>query len=77
MVVGDERVGKTSITKRYCLSGLNEESKIDDFVFSWKEQMTIRTTHYQRKEYLGPKEDHELIIDLWDTPGQERYKTIN
>lgn len=39
--------------------------------------MTIRATHFQRKEYLGPKEDHEMIIDIWDTPGQERYKTIN
>ena len=28
-------------------------------------------------EYLGPEENNEMIIDLWDTPSHERYKTIN
>lgn len=77
VVLGDERVGKTSITKRYCLGGLSEDSQMKEYLFDDKEQMTIRATHFQRREYLGPKEDHELIIDIWDTPGQERYKTIN
>ena len=77
VILGDERTGKTSIAKRYCLTGLADGKRINDYLFDWKEQITIRATHFQRKEYLGPKEDHELTIDLWDTPGQERYKTLN
>lgn len=34
VVLGDERVGKTSITKRYCLGGLSEESKMKEFLFN-------------------------------------------
>lgn len=37
VVLGDERVGKTSITKRYCLGGLTEDKKMDEYLFSWKE----------------------------------------
>lgn len=77
VILGDERTGKTSIAKRYCLTGLTDGSKMNDYLFDWKEQITIRATHFQRKEYLGPKEDHELTIDIWDTPGQQRYKTLN
>ena len=77
VVLGDERAGKTSIAKRLCLAGLSDYTKMNAFLFDWKEQMTIRAMHYQRKEYLGPMEDHELTIDIWDTPGQERYKAIN
>ena len=77
VILGDERTGKTSLAKRYCLSGISDDSKICDYLFDWKEQITIRATHFQRKEYLGPKEDHELTLDMWDTPGQERYKTLN
>jgi GTPase SAR1 family protein len=37
VVLGDERVGKTSLTKRYILNGLLEEQKVKDYIFDNKE----------------------------------------
>ena len=33
VVLGDERVGKTSLTKRYILNGLSCDSKVKDYMF--------------------------------------------
>jgi small GTP-binding protein len=68
-VLGDERVGKTSIIKRYCADA---ESHFDDH-----ENMTLDACAFRKYEYTGANEDHEIIIDVWDTAGQERYRLLN
>ena len=62
-------MGKTSLTKRYLLNGLLDKSKIIDYLFYNKEQMTIGLNCHERKEYLGPNEDIEIVLDMWDTAG--------
>ena len=62
-------MGKTSLTKRYLLNGLLDKSKIIDYLFDNKEQMTIGLNGHERKEYLGPNEDIEIVLDMWDTAG--------
>ena len=37
VILGDERVGKTSIAKRYCLGGLSDGKKMKDYMFDFKE----------------------------------------
>lgn len=39
--------------------------------------MTIGLKWHERREYLGPNEDIEIMMEIWDTAGQERYKNIN
>jgi hypothetical protein len=31
--------------------------------------MTIGLSCHERKEYLGPNEDIEIMLDIWDTAG--------
>jgi len=31
--------------------------------------MTIGLNCHERKEYLGPNEDIEILLDIWDTAG--------
>ena len=67
VILGEERVGKTSIAKRYCLGDH----------FNEMEQITLDAMCFKKYEYLGAQEDQEFLIDIWDTAGQERYKSLN
>lgn len=63
VILGEERVGKTSLAKRYC-QGLN-----DNGTFNENEQITLDAMCFKKYEYLGAKEDQEFLIDIWDTAG--------
>jgi small GTP-binding protein len=76
VVLGEERVGKTSIIKGYCVGG-RDVSEQGDSPFDPSEQMTLDACAFLKYEYLGANEDHEMIIDIWDTAGQERYRLLN
>ena len=68
VVLGEERVGKTSIIKGYCVGG-RDVSEQGDSHFDPSEQMTLDACAFLKYEYLGANEDHEMIIDIWDTAG--------
>lgn len=57
------RVGKTSITIRYCKNDFNDKqiSTVDASCL----EKTIETTGGQMK------------LTIWDTAGQERYRALN
>jgi small GTP-binding protein len=75
VVLGEERVGKTSIIKNYCAGG--KPSEQGDSTYDPNEQMTLDACAFMKYEYLGANEDHEMIIDIWDTAGHERYRLLN
>ena len=65
IIVGNERVGKTSIINRYCLD------KFDPFT---KETTIIDHRNVTKKV---PEEASSLKMQLWDTAGQEVYRSLN
>jgi small GTP-binding protein len=75
VVLGEEKVGKTSLIKCYCMG--NKGSEQAGSHFDEEEQMTLDASAFRKYEYLGAKEDQEMIIDIWDTAGQERYRQLN
>lgn len=69
VVLGEESVGKTSLIKGYCVGTKQcEQGAVSHF--DEKEQMTLDACVFKKYEYLGSNEDHEMIIDIWDTAGQ-------
>lgn len=66
VVLGEERVGKTSIIKGYCAPKSLDQGGSQ---FDPQEQMTLDACAFLKYEYLGANEDHEMIIDIWDTAG--------
>ena len=74
VVLGEDRVGKTSIIKSYIGKDCSEQGQSH---FDPNEMMTLDACAFLKYEYLGPNEDHEMAIDIWDTAGQERYRLLN
>jgi small GTP-binding protein len=63
ITLGDSGVGKTSIIKRFC------ENRFDD-----NNQATIGI-NFSKKEMTFNKKD-KIILKLFDTCGQERYRSL-
>jgi len=62
ILVGDSAVGKTSIIGRY-LKKFNE-----------KEKMTIGASFTNKQEMI---DDKMITFNIWDTAGQEKFRSIN
>ena len=62
VLLGDGRVGKTSILNRYINNTFNE-----------KEEMTVNVSYFQKNlEFNGVK----YTFCLWDTAGQEKFNAL-
>ena len=63
VILGEGRVGKTSLLLRYFKNRFNENAK-----------STINSSFYEKTEkYNGKTYD----IKFWDTAGQEKYNALN
>jgi small GTP-binding protein len=62
MIIGDEMVGKTSIIERYFKQTFLNERK-----------RTIGIEHYDKTIKY---EDKNYLFKIWDTAGQEKFRTI-
>ena len=63
VILGEGRVGKTSLLLRYCKNKFNENEK-----------STINPAFYEKTEIYNGK-TYEL--KFWDTAGQEKYNALN
>ena len=64
VLVGDSGVGKTSIINRYLNNKYNENVEI-----------TVAST-YNYKVLKYPKYNKSISFDIWDTAGQEKYRSV-
>ena len=64
ILVGNKRVGKTSITNRYIKDSFQEEYKSSQVIEYQKKNMTIEGT------------DKWTQMHIWDTLGQEKFKHL-
>ena len=64
VLVGESGVGKTSIINRYINNDFNEN-----------EQATLGPI-YKNKVIQYPKYNRSISFDLWDTAGQEAYRSV-
>lgn len=64
MVIGDEKVGKTTILERFFNRKFNAERK-----------KTIGVEYYN-KEYIDQKSKLTYSLKFWDTAGQERFRSV-
>ena len=62
VVIGDSRVGKTNLIKRFITNTFNQNSK--------------STLGVEFISKLYKIKDRILKVEIWDTAGQERYKSI-
>ena len=62
ILVGDSAVGKTSIIGRYVRK------------FNEKEKMTIGASFTNKQEII---DDKNICFNIWDTAGQEKFRSIN
>ena len=62
MIIGDEKVGKTTILERY----MNK-------TFHFERKQTIGIENYDKVILFKNK---EYLIKIWDTAGQERFKSL-
>ena len=65
VLIGGSSVGKSSIFKRYIQGNFND-----------KTQVTMSAS-YMEKVVPVAGSTHPIKIQLWDTAGSERFKTIN
>lgn len=64
MVIGDEKVGKTTILERYFNRKFNSERK-----------KTIGVEYYN-KNYTFDKNKKTYSLKFWDTAGQEKFRSV-
>ena len=64
VIIGDSGVGKTSILCRY--------------IFDQFDQMSLPTlgASFKSKTVNLPSERDEIKLNLWDTAGQEKFKSL-
>ena len=63
VLIGNSGVGKTCISQRY----------VNDSYIDQKECSTIGSSYFVKNVYINGK---EYILDIWDTAGQEKYRSI-
>ena len=64
VLVGNKQVGKTSISNRYVEGTFNEEYK------------TSTEVKFKRKNVAVPGTQSVAQLHIWDTLGQERFKSL-
>ena len=64
ILVGNKRVGKTSISNRYLSNIFSEEYK------------TSEKAKYQSKKLVIPNTQYVADLHIWDTLGQEKFKAL-
>ena len=62
ILLGDSRVGKSSIIQRYYENKFDKESKITLDAIYFEKEVTIR--------------GQQIILELWDTAGQEEFRSL-
>ena len=65
VIVGDSGVGKTCLLSRYISNTFDKDS------------ITTACPTFVTKELEFPDLDKKLNLDIWDTAGQELYKTLS
>ena len=63
VILGEARVGKTSITLRYCKGNFSENQKSSTNAAYFNKQLTV--------------DDKTVNLCIWDTAGQEEYHALN
>ena len=63
ILLGESGVGKTSILKKF------ETGEYDPHIYC------SQVTNFIRKDIKLP-DNNSRILDIWDTPGQEKYRSI-
>ena len=64
VLIGDAGVGKTSIIKRFTTDNFD------------KNNPSSISSEYSRKEFNIKEIDKTIIYDIWDTAGQELYRSL-
>lgn len=62
LIIGDEKVGKTAIIKRYFHNQFDTDRK-----------QTIGVEYYNKHKQYG---DVDCLFKIWDTAGQEKYASL-
>ena len=62
VLLGEGRVGKTSILIRFCKNTFND-----------RQQPTLQASYLDRKVTI---EGQSVSLSVWDTAGQERFRTL-
>lgn len=65
VIIGNSGVGKTQLALKLCNIDRDSESSA----------ATIAVDNFRL--YLANKEGRKLLLNIWDTAGQEKYRTIN
>ena len=64
ILVGNKRVGKTSISNRYMTDTFNEDEK------------SSQQVQFKRKKIVIPNTQNVAELHIWDTLGQEKFKSL-
>jgi len=64
VILGDSGVGKTSILFRYITGGFDDTS------------LPTLGASFKPKKVPLPTEQDEIQLNLWDTAGQEKFKSL-
>ena len=64
ILVGNKRVGKTSISNRYLSDSFNED------------EQSSQKVQYRKKQLVIPESQHIAELHIWDTLGQEKFKSL-
>ena len=69
VVLGEARVGKTSITVRFCQNDFND-----------KQKSTLNAAHMDQTVRINDPNSQaskQYKLSIWDTAGQERHRALN
>ena len=64
IVLGEAKIGKTSMLNRYCKNEFNED------------HLATLGIEFAMRKYNLKTDNTEVTVKVWDTAGQERFRTI-
>ena len=64
IVLGEAKIGKTSMLNRYFKNEFNED------------HLATLGIEFAMRKYKMKADDTEVTVKVWDTAGQERFRTI-
>lgn len=76
VVLGDENVGKTSLTRRYCHGIFYEGRAMTNDVSSYQ-RIKVMTRKVNEKSNSNQVHGEVCRLQIWDTLGQEKYRCMN
>ena len=71
MIIGDEKVGKTSILER--LVYFNYSLRYFNKKYTEDRKQTLGVECYEKDKYINNK---KILIKIWDTAGQEKFAVM-